>query len=203
MQDTNYVGILKSVMKDEVTPLLKQTGYTPKGNTFYQHHDGFIKIIDLQKHTGNYSYSATCTINIAIFVPSIDQKSGKPVPKYPKEYECSINYRIGELLAKSKQQKSFSDKWYEYGYRYDAVRRISFITTSELLHDLQYYVLPFLAGFKDKKDTIEFVRKNKQKYFSLMRWQDFQATPVLPQKDQTLVRTGNVCKTPFRSKAVR
>jgi hypothetical protein len=162
----NYVEALKKALRDDVAVLMKVRGYSKHGNTFYKKYPYFTKIINIQKHsTGNRKDDATCTINIAIFIPTLDRrKQDKNVPEYPKEYQCKkINYRIGQLIDR-RQRVPGGDKWYSYNRK-----KLVHSTTMELLRDLKQYALPFLDAFSDKQNIMEFLKKNKRKYFKAMK----------------------------------
>ena len=65
------------------------------------------------------------------------------IPTFPKEYDCAIRYRIGDLLLVKE------DKWYCITSGTDVLK-----LWSEIEHDLTESIMPFFIRYNTASDVI-------------------------------------------------
>jgi hypothetical protein len=98
--------IIKSVATHLHENLLKTSGFKKSGMT-WNRGSPWVQVLNIQSDRNNTSASGHFTINLGIFVPEIqDVTEGPPVKGAPKEYDCGICSRIGEILP------SMQDFWW-------------------------------------------------------------------------------------------
>jgi hypothetical protein len=74
-------------LSETITRVLKNHGYRKKGTTWYSETDDCVCVVNLQKSQWGDQYY----INLAVFAKILGDK------RDPKEYECHIRGRLGQL----------------------------------------------------------------------------------------------------------
>lgn len=64
-------------------------------------------------------------------------------PAFPKEYECAVRERIGDLLPTNE------DRWYSITSDTDVMN-----LWDDIEHDLTDYVMPFFTGYNTESDVV-------------------------------------------------
>ncbi len=89
-------------MLDGVKWAFVQKGYRKRRNSFYKIEDGFYKLIDFQKGAcGGYFY-----INVGLHPIGLPvlRANALFIPDHPKEYECVLRERVGEIVGEAKRE---------------------------------------------------------------------------------------------------
>lgn len=79
-----------------------QNGYRKRGNSFYKTEDGFYKLVSFQKGAyGDYFF-----INAGLHPVGLPllQADTLQIPDHPKEYECALRERIGQIVTEEKRE---------------------------------------------------------------------------------------------------
>ncbi|MEQ5777143.1 DUF4304 domain-containing protein [Thalassospira sp. NFXS8] len=138
--------MLADLIKNYVTPLLKQHGFKKKGLTWNKSNDGFVQVVNFQLSRFNSDVEKDFTINIGVFNSQVWKKCwGKEPPKVIKEEDCFPRMRVGRLLNKP------TDHWWTY----DANTNDSGIG-KEIKGILGEKCLPFLNAMLDQNEVFRF-----------------------------------------------
>ena len=98
---------------DEVTRLglaapLKAAGFRKSARTFHRDDGDSIAVINVQASQGNLGGAGKFTLNLGRYIPAIEQVLGHaPLTAAPKEYDCTVRKRIGNLMPAQR------DHWWE------------------------------------------------------------------------------------------
>ncbi len=141
---------LNSILKMEVTSLLKDLGFRKKQLIYACPVDGLSWLIDIQKSQWNDQEEAHFTVNCGVYVPGVlSIYANMSEPSTPKIEHCSFSVRIGMLIPEKK------DLWWRL-----AVNDFE-STDSEIAQDLrskiENVILPFLGKFKSVMDVAAFL----------------------------------------------
>lgn len=137
--------ILKKLISETLTPILKPLGFKKNGNNYYRDIGNTIQCINLQQSRWNSSESKDITLNIGLIQKNIfKQNTNRELPKFPKEYECQIRSRISDL-------KSGKDHWYELTNNTDY-----FVLVNEINNDLLDYAIPFFKKYENFDNWLDF-----------------------------------------------
>ncbi|WP_052707869.1 DUF4304 domain-containing protein [Vibrio neptunius] len=131
--------VIDAVIKMELVPFLKQSGFKKKGRNFYREHDNRIEVINIQSSQWNNGQAGRFTLNIGIYFPEIAKLAESP--KFiglPKEYDCTLRERIGLLTSENK------DIWWEV----DSQSELSLVG-SDLATKARQFCLPWLDKMSD------------------------------------------------------
>ncbi len=87
--------VLKVIIKEDISPIMKALGFTKHRNTFVKNEEGFQKTMIVQSSQWNTSQEVSFTIECGIFFPDMYLKifPGKELPKYPQPVHCLHQYR--------------------------------------------------------------------------------------------------------------
>ena len=125
----------EKIIREGFQELLKPLGFKKKGINFYLRLEAIGQIINVQKSAFGNRDNISFTINTGIFVPVIwlafYDKSEKGIPEFPKEQECLIRKRIGNL-------RNREDVWYEIQEHTDELQLIE-----EIRKNLKEFILPY------------------------------------------------------------
>ena len=82
-----------------LAPLLKQQGFSKSGRNFHRLSGKAWQVVNVQASQGNSDASGKFTINVGVYVPEVAVLAGQaPIAGKPKEYECTVRERMGELM---------------------------------------------------------------------------------------------------------
>lgn len=131
-----------------LAPQLKALGFRKSGRTFYRVAGDCTQVINVQASLSNYAGQGKFTVNLGGFYPLLAEllTGLQPAPKpgaLPKEYDCQLRRRIGELLPARR------DFWWELaaGDRVDDLGR-------ELAAAVADCGLPWLASVSTLPDLL-------------------------------------------------
>ena len=133
---------------EKITDYLKENDFKKRGNHFFKSNGEIGYCVNIQNDKWNDADQIRFTLNVDIFTGAFwleceDFKNTGIIPTFPKEYECAIRERIGDLLTVKE------DKWYCITSDTDVVK-----LWNEIERDLTEYILPFFARYNTASDVI-------------------------------------------------
>ncbi len=100
--------IIDEIIKAELAPLLKQSGFKMRARNFYREHSDRTDLINIQASQWNEGFEGKFTVNVGVYFPEISKLIDAPQVKgLPKEYDCTVRQRIGLITEGSR------DTWWE------------------------------------------------------------------------------------------
>lgn len=132
----------------KIADSLKDDEFKRRGNHFFKRNGAIGYCLNIQNDKWNNREIIRFTLNIGIYTDSFwleheDYKHTGIVPSFPKEYECAIRERIGDLLP------SHDDKWYCILADTNVLK-----LWEEIEQDLEEYVKPFFDRYNAKSDVV-------------------------------------------------
>ena len=138
---------LKAI-KEYLKPLLKQQGYSTKGQTWWRDEGDFFIIINLQNFSWNLRDDISFCFNIGIGLKAtMENPNGSP-----GFHDLTVGLRQGAYLTKPKE---FNKHRNQTGYLVktgDDFDEFVNIVTADLEHD----ILPKLSTLKTLKDCVDY-----------------------------------------------
>lgn len=131
---------------DEIKYFLQEEGFRKRGCNFFKKNETMGYCVNIQNDKCNND-QVMFTLNIGIFTDDfwlehLDFKHTGVIPTFPKEYDCLIRKRIGELLPKHE------DKWYSITAKTNVDE-----LWNDLEQDLIGYVVPFFSNYNKVSDV--------------------------------------------------
>lgn len=132
---------------DKIADFLKDDDFKRRGNHFFKRNGAIGYCLNIQNDKWNNSEIIKFTLNVGIYTDSFwlkheDFKHTGIVPSFPKEYECAIRERIGDL------QSVHNDKWYCITADTDVLK-----LWNDVGHDLEEYVKSFFDRYNTESDV--------------------------------------------------
>lgn len=135
---------LDEIIKDTITPILKAKKFKKNARNYYCPREHYGICLNIQSSIYNSSEEIRFTFNIGIFIPpSYVLFYGQPALIFPKECDCLVRKRIGDLIAGK-------DKWYSIT-KYSDME----IIRKEIQSDLHNYAVPFIEDQGTISDVVE------------------------------------------------
>lgn len=133
---------------DKIADFLKDDDFRRRGNHFFKRNEAIGYCLNIQNDKWNNKWIIRFTLNAGIYTDSFwldhyDFKHTGIVPTFPKEYDCDIRVRIGNLLP------VHEDKWYCITSDIDLLK-----LWEEIEHDFTEYVKPFFDRYKFESDVV-------------------------------------------------
>lgn len=133
---------------DKIADFLKENDFKKRGNHFFKSNGEIGHCVNIQNDKRNNAEEIRFTLNLGIFTYSFwleheDYKCSGVAPSFPKEYECAVRERIGELLPTNE------DRWYSITSDTDVMK-----LWTDIEHDLTDYVMPFFARYNTESDIV-------------------------------------------------
>lgn len=154
MTDRDFKSEFDSIIKEVIAPIFKANGFKKNGNNFYRDLGEVGQAFNVQQSQWNSKDDKTFVFNLGLLDKEIQKEIyQRELPKFPKEYDCEIRLRQGQLMNKG-------DVWYYLNKRTDLEK-----LKAQIVNDLEKFVLPFFDKYQDPKKWIEFFN---WKYESLM-----------------------------------
>jgi len=138
---------LDEIIRDVISPILKQQGFKKSGRNYYKGVQHFGLCFNVQTSRHNNENEVEFTFNTGVIFPEV-YKHFYPemsLSSFPKEYECVQRTRIGQLLGKP-------DLWYRLK-RGQSIHDISLIVK----RDIENYVVPYFEKFTSDDDILHMV----------------------------------------------
>ena len=145
MEDRDLSLEFKTLVKEVVFPIFQEYGFKKNGNNFYRDINGIGQAINVQQSHWNTKDDKSFVFNFDLIDKEIYAEIHKKnLPKFPKEYDCEIRLRLGNLMNKG-------DYWYNLS------PQIDFLNIKEIIHqDLKTFAIPFIEKYSDPKKWLEF-----------------------------------------------
>lgn len=148
---TNYKKVLKTVLKDDIAPLLKESSYTTKGTSFYKIEQDIVKYIDLEYFRWNSPQSLSFWFNIYLFYGDFTKTTKIDRNTLFKEGANLFFRRIGYL-------------WSEENHMYQISNEISPNELSKQMQsDITDNLLPFFEEMSSLDSIISYLREENKK----------------------------------------
>lgn len=133
---------------DKIADFLKENDFKKRGYHFYKNNGSVGYCVNIQNDKWNNAMQIRFTLNLGIFsdlfwLEHENFKHTVVAPAFPKEYECAVRKRIGNLLPTNE------DKWYCITCDTDVMK-----LWANIEHDLTDYVMPFFAGYNTASDIV-------------------------------------------------
>lgn len=133
---------------DKIADFLKDDDFKKRGNHFFKRNGEIGHCVNIQNDKWNDAMHIRFTLNLGIYtewfwLEHYDFKHTEVAPAFPKEYECAVRERIGDLLPTNE------DRWYSITSDTD-VRKL----WDDIEHDLADYVMPFFARYNTASDIV-------------------------------------------------
>jgi len=132
---------------DEIKYFLQEEGFRKRGYNFFKKNGEIGYCVNIQHDKWNNNDQVRFTLNVGIYTDDfwlkyLDFKHTGVIPTFPKEYDCAIRKRIGELLPE------YEDKWYSITNKTDVDK-----LWDDLEQDLIGYVVPFFSNHNKVSDV--------------------------------------------------
>jgi len=131
------------ILNDTIIPILKELTFKKRGVNFYRTVNDIIQQFSIQKSQWNDKENTSFTFHVGFFNETIYKVAWNKeiIPKAPKEYDCFLSTRLGDLSRKK-------DYWYQLNEscQLDVLKH-------ELENDLLHYAKP-LFEYSNSLTTI-------------------------------------------------
>jgi hypothetical protein len=145
MTSRDFKSEFDSIIKEVISPIFKANGFKKNGNNFYHDLGEIGQAFNVQQSQWNSKDDKTFVFNLGLLDKEIQNEVyQREIPKFPKEYDCEIRLRHGQLMNKG-------DVWYDLNKRTDLEK-----LKAQIGNDLDKYVLPFFDKYQEPKKWIEF-----------------------------------------------
>ncbi|MBR9778018.1 MAG: DUF4304 domain-containing protein [Cytophagales bacterium] len=145
MTDRDFKTEFDSIIKEVIAPIFKANGFKKNGNNFYRDLGEVGQAFNVQQSQWNSKDDKTFVFNLGLLDKELQNEIyQRELPKFPKEYDCEIRLRHGQLMNKG-------DVWYDLNKRTDLEK-----LKNQISKDLENFVLPFFNKYQDPKKWIEF-----------------------------------------------
>lgn len=147
MRTKQTVKEKQTYMFDETKYFLQEEGFSKRGYNFFKKNGEIGYCVNIQNDKCNNN-QFRFTLNVGIFTDDfwleyLDFKHTGVIPTFPKQYDCAIKKRIGELLPEHK------DKWYNITDKTDVDE-----LWNDLEQDLIGSVVPFFSNYNKVSDVV-------------------------------------------------
>jgi hypothetical protein len=158
------------IAKRTIGPFFKGLGFKKSGNGFNRKTHDIVQMANIQKSQWNHADNVSFTFNIGFFNEDIYKDSwDKAVPKFIREYDCQVHFRLGHITKKR-------DYWYELNEKVTADE-----LENEIRDHLDNFLKPILESVQSTKSMKEFITTNA----------DFRQTMPTAYQILLLLKTGD------------
>jgi hypothetical protein len=148
--ERNLQSEFDEILKNLVFPFFKELGFKKNGNGFNKKIGEITQVVNIQKSRWNNKDNVSFTFNIGFFSAEIYIDFwNKGIPKFIKDYDCQITYRLGQLTKGS-------DYWYELNERIEKAN-----LEIEIYENLNHYLKPFIEKTIDLNSLKELIQTDK------------------------------------------
>jgi len=142
--------VIDLILAEHLVPLMKTRGFRRKGQRFWRVTGRFVELVELQKSAFNSKREAAFTINLGVYFHPVGGPGGVRVAIMPpKNYECTIEERIGTLFGKG------LDSWWEVRGIRQAPR-----LGEDLCEKVLRFGLPWLESMHDLRAMLRYDREH-------------------------------------------
>lgn len=133
---------------DKIADFLKENDFKKRGYHFFKNNGEIGYCVNIQNDKWNNSERIRFTLILGIFTDRFwlehyDNKCSGIVPSFPKEYECAVRERIGDLLPINEE------RWYCITSDTDVMK-----LWDDIEYDLTDYVMPFFTRYITESDIV-------------------------------------------------
>lgn len=89
---------LDSAIARRLGPFLRSRGFAKSARNFHCRHGDVWQVVNVQASQGNNRDNGKFTINLGVYHPEVAALVGSVAQGKPKEYQCTIRTRIGDLM---------------------------------------------------------------------------------------------------------
>ena len=141
---------LNSILKNNVTPLLKEVGFSKRRLVYVKDIGEISWLVDIQKSRWNDEVEAQFTLNCGVYVPDVlSTYANMAEPTRLKIEHCCCSARIGMLIPEKR------DLWWKLRENDPAT------SNNEIGQDLQRklkdFVIPFLSKVDQRARVADFL----------------------------------------------
>lgn len=127
---------IDGIVRSALAPFLKEVGFKKKGSSFYKTDDSSMDVINVQLSQGNFGDEGRFTLNVGKYFPAIAELEGESAAlEFPKEYECTLRKRIGDLMPQK------ADFWWQISRASD-----DDALAADVKSAVERYALPWLQA---------------------------------------------------------
>ncbi|XDD45242.1 DUF4304 domain-containing protein [Leptospira sp. WS39.C2] len=144
-------SILEKIIREEIGPNLKNLGFKKKGLNWNKNLQSHVLCLNIQSSMYNTSDQSKFTINFGVFnSEAFEIFYNKNPPDFPKEIDCFIRIRIGDLLS------SYEDFWYtiDNNTEYENLR-------DSIENHFEHFIIPFLEKLAKIDDLLNYLLTTK------------------------------------------
>jgi hypothetical protein len=139
------------ILKNLVFPFFKELGFRKKGNGFNKKTSEITQFVNIQKSRWNHQDNVSFTFNIGFFVAEMYIEDWrKEIPKFIREYDCQINFRLGQIVKGN-------DYWYELNNKTEKVD-----LEIEIYKHLKDYLKPIIEKNTDLNSLKELILNDEK-----------------------------------------
>ena len=133
---------------DKIADFLKDDDFRRRGYHFFKKNGAIGYCVNIRNCKWNNREIIRFTLNAGIYTDSFwleheDFKRTRITPSFPKEYDCAVRERIGNLLP------VHNDKWYCITADTDVLK-----LWNDIEHDLEEYVIHFFDKYNTESDVV-------------------------------------------------
>jgi hypothetical protein len=143
MTTRNFQVEFDNLIKEIVNPALKKIGFKKSVRNYKKSINDIVQVFNIQKSQWNSVDEVTFTFNVGFFSSEIFLETNtRPLPNFPKEYDCFINVGIV--------------KWYKINksITYDSLK-------IELQNEIDENVVDFFANY-ESLDSLNFLIEKRK-----------------------------------------
>lgn len=150
--------VLKQIVKETVSPLLKRYSFKKKGNNFARTLPDLSWTLNVQSSRWNTSEEVEFTMNTGIFTDKLfgTYYQFEP-PVFPSEVDSVLRLRISELKKTLYDQ---GDVWYKLTPSTDLEK-----LKKKIEQDIEEVVIPHFQQFQTIKDVIQGLENREEQGF--------------------------------------
>tara|TARA_R110002094_G_scaffold92013_1_gene94014 strand:- start:6712 stop:7488 length:777 start_codon:yes stop_codon:yes gene_type:complete len=146
MKQRDYKSEFNSIVKGVIAPIFKDFGFKKNGNNFYRDFGEFGQAFNIQQSRWNSSSDKSFVFNIGLLDKSIYKETHDlDFPKFPKEIDCNIRLRMGNLMTKS-------NGWYDLNIGVNISK-----LKEQIKNEIELYAIPFFEKYKDFNKWVQLL----------------------------------------------
>ena len=146
--------LINQIIKEGLAPLLKKEGFKKTGHNFYRELSNRTEVLNIQASRWNEKSEGEFTVNLGVYFPEIAHiTEAIPFKGMPKEYNCTVNKRIGHLLENG------CDHW----WKISPSANLNHLA-EDLTQKVKKYGLPWLEKMADLNILKEELKNNNRAF---------------------------------------
>jgi hypothetical protein len=147
---TSVEIMFDNVVNQGFDKILEPLGFKKRGNNFYAQYNGIGHLVNIQKSIHSSGDHIAFTVNAAIFLPEFwlvfyNFFNKSIPPEYPREPECILRVRIGDLIKDN-------DVWYDL-HRSTCEEKL----IKEMKINVKQFILPYFGRALSKEMLVDLM----------------------------------------------